>query len=88
MNITRGKQARAQRVVIYGTEGIGKSTFASQFPNPLFIDTEGSTSNMDVARMDKPTSWTMLMNQIAFVKANRECMCPTRKERYRRLRIW
>nr|DAJ16756.1 MAG TPA: AAA domain protein [Siphoviridae sp. cte3s7] len=70
MNITRGKQARAQRVVIYGTEGIGKSTFASQFPNPLFIDTEGSTSNMDVARMDKPTSWTMLMNQIAFVKAN------------------
>ena len=70
MNITRGRQAKAQRVIIYGTEGIGKSTLASQFPNPLFIDTEGSTSNMDVARMDKPTSWTMLMNQIAFVKAN------------------
>ena len=70
MNITSGIQARAQRVVIYGTEGIGKSTLAAQFPNPLFIDTEGSTSNMDVKRMDKPTSWTMLMNQIAFVKAN------------------
>ena len=70
MNITRGKQAKSQRVVIYGTEGIGKSTLAAQFPNPLFIDTEGSTSNMDVARMDKPTSWTMLLNQIAFVKAN------------------
>lgn len=70
MNITSGKQARAQRVVIYGTEGIGKSTLAAQFPDPLFIDTEGSTSNMDVKRMDKPTSWTMLMNQIAFVKAN------------------
>lgn len=70
MNITSGVQARAQRVVIYGTEGIGKSTLAAQFPNPLFIDTEGSTSNMDVKRMDKPTSWTMLMNQIAFVKAN------------------
>ena len=25
---------------------------------------------MDVARADKPTSWTMLMNHIAFVKAN------------------
>lgn len=70
MNITSGKQARSQRVVIYGTEGIGKSTLAAQFPDPLFIDTEGSTSNMDVKRMDKPTSWTMLMNQIAFVKAN------------------
>lgn len=70
MNITSGIQARAQRVVIYGTEGIGKSTLAAQFPDPLFIDTEGSTSNMDVKRLDKPTSWTMLMNQIAFVKAN------------------
>lgn len=70
MQITRGKRARAQRVVIYGPEGIGKSSFAAQFPNPLFIDTEGSTDNMDVARLDKPTSYTMLKNQIAWVKAN------------------
>lgn len=53
MQITRGKRARAQRVIIYGPEGIGKSSFAAQFPEPLFIDTEGSTDNMDVARMDK-----------------------------------
>lgn len=70
MQITRGKRARAQKVVVYGPEGIGKSTFAAQFPEPLFIDTEGSTDNMDVARMDKPTSYTMLKNQIAWVKAN------------------
>lgn len=60
MQITRGKRARAQRVIIYGPEGIGKSSFAANFPEPLFIDTEGSTDNMDVARMDKPTSYTML----------------------------
>lgn len=70
MQITRGRKARAQKVVIYGPEGIGKSSFASQFPDPVFIDTEGSTDNMDVARMDKPTSWTMLKNEIAFIKAN------------------
>ena len=70
MQITRGKRARAQKVVIYGPEGIGKSSFASQFPEPVFIDTEGSTDNMDVARLDKPTSWTMLINEIAFIKAN------------------
>lgn len=70
MKITKGKRARAQKVVIYGTEGIGKSSLASQFPEPLFIDTEGSTDNMNVARLDKPTSWIMLNNQIAFVKAN------------------
>lgn len=70
MQITRGKRARAQKVVIYGPEGIGKSSFAAQFPEPLFIDTEGSTDNMDVARLDKPSSYTMLKNQIAFIKAN------------------
>ena len=76
MKIRRGKIASAQKVVIYGPEGIGKSTFAAQFPEPLFIDTEGSTKNMDVARMDKPTSWTMLKNQIAYVKANPQ-LCKT-----------
>lgn len=76
MQITRGKRARAQRVIIYGPEGIGKSSFAAQFPEPLFIDTEGSTDNMDVARMDKPTSYTMLKNQIAWIKANPTC-CKT-----------
>lgn len=59
--------------MLYGTEGIGKSTFASMFPNPLFIDTEGSTGNMDVARLDKPSSLAMLQQQVQFVKTNRPC---------------
>lgn len=70
MNITKGKIAKAQKVVIYGVEGIGKSTLASRFPDPVFIDIEGSTSNMDVARLDKPTSYTMLKNQLSFIAAN------------------
>ena len=36
--ITRGPQYKAQKVLIYGVEGIGKTTFAAQFPRPLFID--------------------------------------------------
>ena len=68
MNITRGKIPSAQKVVIDGPEGIGKSTFASHFPNPVFIDTEGSTKHMDVARMDAPSSWTMLMEEVTAVK--------------------
>ncbi|WP_416149396.1 ATP-binding protein [Salipaludibacillus sp. HK11] len=73
MNITKGKVAKAQKVVLYGPEGIGKSSFAAQFPDTLFSDTEGSTNNMDVARMDKPTSLTFLYQQIEFVKQNRPC---------------
>lgn len=73
MNISTGVIAKAQKVGFYGTEGIGKTTFASKFPNPLFIDTEGGTSNMDVARLDKPTSWTMLLQQIDYVYQTRPC---------------
>lgn len=73
MKITRGKIQSAQKIVLYGPEGIGKSTFAAQFPDPLFIDTEGSTKHMDVARFDKPTSWAMLNEQVEYVKQNKPC---------------
>ncbi len=70
MKIIRGKIKGAQKICVYGPEGIGKSTFASQFPDPLFIDTEGSTKHMDVARLPRPSSWTMLIEQVKYVKNN------------------
>ncbi len=70
MQILRGKTGGALKIVVYGPEGIGKSTFASQFPNPVFIDTEGSTKHMDVARTGKPSSWTMLLDQVRYFKNN------------------
>ena len=71
VDITSGKiNNKAQKVVIYGPEGIGKSTFAAHFPNPLFIDTEGSTGELDVRRLPAPTSWQYLMWEIDQVKAN------------------
>lgn len=70
MQISRGVIKGAQKVVIYGPEGIGKSSFAARFSNPVFIDTEGSTKHMDVARTDKPSSWTMLLEQVKYFKAN------------------
>lgn len=70
MRIIKGKIPCAKKVVIYGPEGIGKSTFAARFPEPVFIDTEGSTKDMDVSRFEKPSSWTMLMEQIRYVKMN------------------
>ncbi|MEG2368761.1 MAG: ATP-binding protein [Gordonibacter sp.] len=74
INITRGKIQAAQKVVVYGSEGVGKTTFAAQFPNPLFIDTEAGTQHYDVARVDPaPQSWTALMQTIKAVKAERPC---------------
>ena len=52
LRINRGPVAKPQKVVVYGPEGIGKTTFAAQFPDPLFVDTEGGTETYDVARTD------------------------------------
>lgn len=68
MEIIKGKIPGAKKVVVYGPEGIGKSTIASMFPDPLFIDTEGSTKDMDVARTPTPSSWMMLMEQVMEVR--------------------
>jgi len=61
LKIIEGKEKRPLKVVIYGPEGIGKSTFASKFPDPLFIDTEGGTSNLDVRRIKCNKSWDELL---------------------------
>ena len=70
LNIHTGKAGGALKVVVYGPEGIGKSTLAAHFPRPVFIDTEGSTRHMDVSRTDKPSSWTMLMEQVQYVRSD------------------
>ena len=70
MKIISGKIIKPQKVVIYGPEGIGKSTFAAQFPKPLVIDTEGSTSHLEVDRLPRPTSWQMLKQYIKDLKGD------------------
>lgn len=51
MNITKGKQTRPQRLVIYGQEGVGKTTLSSKLPSPLVLDTEGGSGQLDVDRV-------------------------------------
>lgn len=65
--ITSGTIAAPVKTVLYGPEGIGKSTFAAQFPAPVFIDTEGGTKRLNVARLPAPTSWGMLLDEVAEV---------------------
>lgn len=71
--ITRGAKAAAKKVVLYGPEGIGKTTFAARFPDPLFIDTEGGSDAYDLARLPAPTSWAMLEGELRQVIADPSC---------------
>lgn len=69
LNITAGRVARPQKLVLYGVEGIGKTSLAAQCPEPLFIDTEGGTAHLDVRRLQKPESWEELISLIKEVAA-------------------
>lgn len=67
LSISRGPRLRALGIVLYGPEGIGKSTLASQFPAPVFIDLEHGTDTMDVARTDTPKSFNDVLNLMMLI---------------------
>jgi len=72
MVISRGRIPKGLKCVLYGTEGIGKTTFASQFPGAIFIDTEGSTSHMDVARVPDPQSFEEIVEDVKYFQNHTE----------------
>ena len=45
--IQKGKRAGPRRIMVYGTHGIGKSTFAAQAPGVVFISTEDGIADID-----------------------------------------
>lgn len=77
MNISTGKIKSAQKVVLYAPEGFGKSTFASKFPAPLYIDTEGSTKQLDVHRFDADMSKWANIVEAAGIVADGKADCKT-----------
>jgi hypothetical protein len=53
--IHHGRIAKPPRILLYGTEGIGKSTFGSQAPRPVFIQTEDGLDEIDCAKFPPAT---------------------------------
>lgn len=72
--VSKGIQfGKGIKTLIYGVEGVGKSTLASKFPKPIFLDTEGSTDKYNfVERYPKPTSIAMLVDECNDIVANGE----------------
>lgn len=70
MNITRGPVKSAIKMLVYGPEGVGKTTFAAQAPGAVFLDTEGSTRHMDVARFDPPDNMVDILECLNYTLAH------------------
>jgi len=45
--ITTGKKELPRRLLLYGVQGIGKTTFAANAPSPIFIPTEDGLDDID-----------------------------------------
>lgn len=53
MGIISGKRPGPRRTLLYAEHGVGKSSWAAGSPNPLFLDVEQGTNDLDVARWDE-----------------------------------
>ena len=60
---TKG-QKRPPRILLYGGVKIGKSTFGSEAPKPIFVCTEDGIDQLTVDRFPVPGSWTELVANI------------------------
>lgn len=63
--VIKGRQPKPIRVLIYGVEGVGKSSFAAGAPEVIFLGAEDGTSELDVARFPEPRTWDEALEAIA-----------------------
>jgi len=61
--VKTGKDRLPPRLMVYGPEGVGKSSFAAQAPGSIFIDAEGGLSEIDCARFPQAASFAEAMEQ-------------------------
>ena len=60
-SIATGVCLKPPKVVLYGTGGIGKTTWASNAPNPIFILTEAGQGILDIARFPFCNDWVSII---------------------------
>lgn len=71
MNFTTKNTRREApiRVAIYGTGGIGKSTFASQAPSTIFVCAEDGLENIDATAIEPhPKTWEDVIAALAYAE--------------------
>lgn len=62
--VHKGKRRVPDRILLYGVEGVGKSTFGADAPNPIFIAGEEGVSHLDVASFPQPESFDDVLGAV------------------------
>lgn len=67
VTVRRNSGLRPPRIVLYGVRGIGKTTFAAQARDPIFLRTEDGLGALDVDTFDTATSLQDVEDQIRWL---------------------
>lgn len=62
--VITGVTHKPPRIVVYGVDGIGKSTLAADAPNPIFLQTEEGANEIDVPKLPTALSHGEVMAQL------------------------
>jgi hypothetical protein len=63
-SIITGIQPEPFRLLLHGVEGVGKSTFAAEAPDPVFIQTEDGLAQIDVAKFPLAESFDSVIGNL------------------------
>jgi len=72
MQLEKGAKKTAQKIVVYGAEGIGKTTFCSHFDKPVFVDVEEGSYSYEIVRT-VPDTWEEILDYISQLRHHRDC---------------
>ena len=67
-NVKSGRLEMPLRVLAYGVEGVGKSTFASGAPRPIYLGADAGTATLDVARLPEPATWEEALDGVRLLE--------------------
>ena len=63
--VTSGRSPAPRRLMLYGTHGVGKSTFASHAPKPIFIQTEDGLGEIECDKLPLAASFDQVMQALS-----------------------
>lgn len=67
-DIKAGRLHLPRRIVGYGVEGVGKSTFAAGAPRPVFLCPENGTPHLNIQRLPTPETWEDVLEIVSLVE--------------------
>ena len=70
VQIIQGKQGRPRRVMLYGTHGIGKSTWAAEAPSPIFLQCEEGLDDIGVDRTPLLSTFGDVSSALSWLASN------------------